>query len=77
MTYPNQRQIHKQMNKLGLWKSYLNVQHKQKYLQKAAIVSFEVKFSFINVDKRWKCQSKMDVHVFMYEHGIFSQLSTV
>ena len=40
------------MNKLGLWKSYLNVQHKQKYLQKAAIVSFEVKFSFINVDKR-------------------------
>ena len=58
--YPNQRQIQKQMNKLGLWKSYLNVQHKQKYLQKVAILSFEVKFSFRNVDKRSKCQSKME-----------------
>ena len=60
MTYPNQRQIYKQMNKLGLWKSYSNVQHKQKNLQKAAIFSFDVEFSFRNVHKRSKCPSKME-----------------
>ena len=60
MTYPNQKQIYKQMNKLGLWKSYSNVQHKQKRLQKAAIVSFEVEFSFRNVHKRSKRHSKME-----------------
>ena len=42
----SQRQIYKQMNKLGLWKSYSIVQHKQKRLQKAAIFSFEVEFSW-------------------------------
>ena len=56
----SQRQIYKQMNKLGLWKSYSIVQHKQKHLQKAAIFSFEVEFSFRNVDKRSKCKSKME-----------------
>ena len=59
------------MNKLGLWKYYSNIQHKQKHLQKATIFSFEVEFSFRNVDKRSKWKSKME-YVCMYEHGIFS-----
>ena len=59
------------MNKLGLWKYYSNIQHKKKHLQKATIFSFEVEFSFSNVDKRSKCKSKME-YVCMYEHGIFS-----
>ena len=33
------------MNKLSLWKYYSNVQHKQKYLQKATIFSFEVELA--------------------------------
>ena len=53
------------MNKLGLWKYYSNVQHKQKHLQKATIFSFEVEFSFSNVDKRSKWKSKME-YVCMY-----------
>ena len=53
------------MNKLSLWKYYSNVQHKQKHLQKATIFSFEVEFSFSNVDKRLKCKSKME-YVCMY-----------
>ena len=74
MTYPNQRQIYKQMDKLSLWKSYLNVQHKQKHLQK--LLYFPLKLSSAYVDKRSKCQSakvKWNMHIFMYEHGIFSQ----
>ena len=59
------------MNKLGLWKYCSNIQHKQKHLQKATIFSFEVEFSFSNVDKRSKCKSKME-YVCMYEHGIIS-----
>ena len=63
------------MNKLSLWKYYSNFQHKQKHLQKATIFSFEVEFSFRNVDKRLTCKSKMEyvcMYVCICEHGIFS-----
>ena len=72
--YPNQRQIYKQMDKLGLWKSYSNVQHKQKHLQK--LLYFPLKLNSAYVYKRSKCQSskeKWNMHIFMYEHVIFSQ----